>query len=181
MAMWRGLSILLIVVGSVALLLRTCTSTTAFGSPTKTTGCAIHDGLPDSACTPGATDPRVTQATIRTTICRRGYTASIRPPVTVTDPIKRERMVAYGLNAQSQRSLELDHLIPLELGGAPQDIANLWPEPSSGNANSHMKDAVEHYLNSEVCRGTMQLADAQRQIATDWLAVYRGRGLSPAP
>jgi hypothetical protein len=43
------------------------------------------------------------------------------------------------------------------------------------------KDAVEDFFNREVCRGTIQLVDAQRMIATDWLAVYRSRGLQPAP
>ncbi len=44
-----------------------------------------------------------------------------------------------------------------------------------------MKDAVEDYLYREVCRGTMVLAEAQRQIATDWLVVYRTRDLQSAP
>jgi hypothetical protein len=43
-----------------------------------------------------------------------------------------------------------------------------------------MKDAVESYLNGEVCGGRMQLADAQRQIASDWLSVYKNRRLTPA-
>jgi hypothetical protein len=72
-------------------------------------------------------------------------------------------------------------LCSLELGGAPQDLANLWPELWNGDANAHMKDAVEIFLNREVCRGAMPLAEAQRQIVTDWLAVYRSHGLSPAP
>jgi hypothetical protein len=123
----------------------------------------------------------VTQANIASTICRRGYTTTVRPPLGVTDPIKRERMAAYGLTgSRSQSTTVLDHLVPLQLGGAPQDVANLWPEPSTGSANSHMKDAVESYLNAEVCGGRMQLADAQHQIASDWLGVYKSRGLAPA-
>jgi len=73
------------------------------------------------------------------------------------------------------------HLISLELGGAPADVANLWPEPWNGDSSAHQKDAVENFLNCQVCRGTIQLVDAQRMIATDWLAVYRSRGLQPAP
>src|SRR5262245_34240655 len=124
--MWRGLAVLLMVVGSVALLMRTCTPASALGPPTKTTGCVSQNGLPDLACTPGAIDSRVTEANIRSTICRRGYTTTVRPPLTVTDLIKRERMAAYGLTGQAQKSFELDHLVPLELGGAPEDRANLW-------------------------------------------------------
>ena len=68
----------------------------------------------------------------------------------------------------------------LELGGVPQDVANLWPEPWNGDANAHMKDAVETSLNRQVCSGAMQLADAQRVIATDWLSVYKSNRLTPA-
>jgi hypothetical protein len=147
---------------------------------TKTTGCESQGGLPDPACTPGAIDPRVTQANISTTICMRGYTATVRPPTTYTDPLKQQEMAAYGLTGQPLSGEELDHLISLELGGAPRDVANLWPEPWNGADNAHMKDAVENFLNREVCRGTIQLVEAQREIATDWLAVYRSRGLRPA-
>jgi hypothetical protein len=89
-------------------------------------------------------------------------------------------MAAYGLEGQRLADFELDHLIPLELGGAPADVANLWPAPWTGDGSARQKDVVEHFLRREVCRGTMQLAEAQRQIATDWLAVYGSRGLTPA-
>jgi hypothetical protein len=75
----------------------------------------------------------------------------------------------------------LDHLISLELGGAPQDVASLWPEPCTGNTNAHMKDAVETHLKCEVCSGAVSLAEAQRMIATDWLTVVKSNGLQPAP
>lgn len=39
--------------------------------------------LPRHDLTPGAIDPRVTQSNIRSTICRRGYTATVRPPFRV--------------------------------------------------------------------------------------------------
>lgn len=90
-------------------------------------------------------------------------------------------MAAYGLRGQPLSQYELDHLIPLELGGAPADAANLWPQPRTGDASAAMKDAVEVFLNREVCRGVLPLTEAQRQIATDWLAVYRERGLRPTP
>jgi hypothetical protein len=48
---------------------------------------------------------------------------------------------------------------------APQDAANLWPEPTTGPATASMKDAAESYLNREVCDGRRQLADAQQQIS----------------
>jgi len=42
--------------------------------------------LPDPACTPGAVDPNVTDATLESTVCRRGgYTSTVRPPTSVTN------------------------------------------------------------------------------------------------
>ncbi len=148
---------------------------------TKTTGCVSQAGLPDPACTPGAIDIRVTMATTAATICTSGYTATVRPPVALTDRIKTEEMAAYGLQGQPPSGYELDHLISLELGGAPQDVANLWPQPWNGDTNAHQKDAVETHLKRQVCSGAVSLADAQRMIATDWLTVFRDQHLTPAP
>jgi hypothetical protein len=80
-------------------------------SRTKTTGCVSQGGLPDPACTPGAIDPRVTTTTTATTICTSGYTATVRPPVAVTDRIKREQMTAYSLEAQPLNDYELDQVL----------------------------------------------------------------------
>lgn len=133
-------------------------------------GCETHNGLPDPACTPGATDPRVTQANIDATICRTGYTKTVRPPVHVTSSIKRERMDAYGATGPMS-AYELDHLIPLEIGGAPADVANLWPEPLNGADGALDKDQVENSLHRRVCAHVLSLAAAQRAIATNWRAV----------
>jgi hypothetical protein len=113
------------------------------------------------------------------TVCTRGYTATVRPPAALTERIKREQMAAYGLTGQRLADYELDHLIPLELGGAPSDAANLWPQPWAGDHNAHEKDAVEDFLRQRVCRGSTALLDAQRQIATNWVAVYQQNGLKP--
>jgi hypothetical protein len=125
--------------------------------------------LPDRHCTPGRTDPRVTQADIGSTICRRGYTRTVRPPESVTEPEKLASMRAYG-DRGSPHDYEYDHLISLELGGAPNDAHNLWPEPG-GTPNP--KDRLENRLRRDVCRGRLSLRAAQRQIAGDWVAAYR--------
>jgi len=77
----------------------------------KTSDCISQGGLPDPACTPGAIDPRVTQANIASTICRSGYSKSVRPSSSVTDNIKREQMAAYGLQGVRLADDELDHLL----------------------------------------------------------------------
>ena len=137
--------------------------------------CQMHDGLPDPVCTPGAIDPRITQQNIARTICVPGYSQSVRPPLAVTRRLKRERMAAYGLTG-SPSAYELDHAIPLALGGCPDCLANLWPEPWSGPHNAHDKDRVENELHRLVCSGRMSLAEAQRRIAADWLHALNDQG-----
>jgi hypothetical protein len=122
--------------------------------------------LPDPNCTPGATSTAVTQANIQTTICRHGYTATVRPPASVTDPEKLASLAAYG-DTGPVHDYEYDHLVPLELGGAPNDPHNLWPEPGS---TPNPKDKLEDELGRLVCRGEVSLPFAQSLIAKDWVA-----------
>jgi hypothetical protein len=128
--------------------------------------------LPRRELKPGAIDPRVTQSNIRDTICRRGYTATVRQPFKYTNAMKHRLMRAYGVTG-SIHDYELDHLIPLELGGCPSCEANLWPEPRNVFPGANEKDEVETYPHDQVCSGAMPLAKAQREIAADWCAVYR--------
>lgn len=135
------------------------------GVATKTTGCVSVSGLPDHGCTPGATDPRVTQDNLFETICKKGYTATVRPPVSYTNKLKIDQIESYGYTDTNLQDYEEDHLISLELGGAPSDSANLWPE-YGGSPNA--KDKIENLCNQKVCDGLITLHDAQVQIASDW-------------
>ena len=110
----------------------------------------------------GAVDPHITQATIHNTICQRGYTARVRPPRKVTDAIKRRLM--NGLPGSLQ-DYELDHLIPLGLGGHPTSPNNLWLQNWPEAA---MKDRDELRLRREVCAGRMTLEQAQHEMVTTW-------------
>ena len=146
--------------------------------------CSARDGLPDASCTPGVADPRVTQANIATTICKPGYSTSVRPPTSVTSPIKAERMAAYGYS-DAPANYELDHLISLELGGHPSDVKNLWPEAyGRGEWDAARKDQVENKLHDLVCAGAIPLADAQRIESTDWKSAWTqfvGNGKTATP
>lgn len=129
------------------------------------TSCQFRDRgqLPDPACTPGAIDPAVTQANIHSTICRSGYTKTVRPPESQTEHAKfKVDYPAY--HVQHSAKSELDHLVSLELGGA-NDIANLWPELGK---QPNRKDTVENALHRAVCSGKITLAAAQHAIAADW-------------
>ena len=84
-------------------------------------------------------------------------------------------VVAFSVSRlpRSERT-ELDHLVPLELGGS-NDATNLWPEyPPTPNP----KDKVENTLNAAVCDGRVSLAAAQKAIAADWLTAEKKLGLS---
>ncbi len=134
--------------------------------------------MPDARCTPGALNPAVAQATIGSTICRRGWTSLVRPPESITEPEKRASMEAYGDDGRPS-AYEYDHLVPLELGGALNDPRNLWPEPDYASPAGYYlnpKDHLERALNRLVCDGRMRLAAAQHLIATDWVSAYRTLG-----
>jgi hypothetical protein len=113
----------------------------------------------DPVRTPGVLNPDVAQANIRATICKRGWTRTVRPPVDYTNALKLKQMRRYrelGLPSTYQE----DHLISLELGGHPTDPRNLWPEPYPRAAQV---DEIENELNAKVCSGALALADAQEQ------------------
>ena len=115
--------------------------------------------LADPMRTPGVLNPNVTQANIRSTICRDGWTATIRPPVSYTNALKRRQMRQYG-ETGSMSDYQEDHLISLELGGNPADPRNLWPEPYPRASDV---DQIENELNAEVCSGELTLAQAQQR------------------
>ncbi len=114
-------------------------------------------------------NPDVTQATIEETICVKGWTKTVRPPFEITNVIKSKKLRERGLTDADKSRFELDHVIPLALGGAPDDPRNLrlepWPE-------ADRKDGVEACLARAVCAGRMSLNEARRRIWKDW----RGAG-----
>jgi hypothetical protein len=127
------------------------------------------NSLPDSRCTPGALSPAVTQANLDATICRAGYSESVRPPESVTEREKRASLSSYG-DRRPLHDYEYDHLVSLELGGAPNDPRNLWPEPG---ASPNPKDSLEDRLHALVCDRRVTLAAAQAAIAGNWVTAYR--------
>jgi hypothetical protein len=130
--------------------------------------------LPNSTRTPGATNVDVTPASINSTICVKGWTATIRPPSTYTTGLKKQQLATgYTLNGDTTTGdYEEDHLISLELGGSPKSPLNLWPEPYSAPDGARVKDQLENKLREMVCAGTIQLATAQQAIAGNWWTAY---------
>lgn len=131
--------------------------------------------LPNPARTPGATNPAVTQATITSTICVTGWTATIRPSSSYTAALKQQQLThGYAYHGDlNPGDYEEDHLIPLELGGSPSAETNLWPEPEHATDGAYSKDKIENKLHALVCAGSLSLRVAQHAIASNWFTAYQ--------
>jgi hypothetical protein len=137
----------------------------AWGVRHKTSGCRINGKYPDKDCTPGDIFPNATAADV----CQSGYSRGVR---NVPQAEKDQVYAEYGIASHVSGEYEVDHFVSLELGGS-NDISNLWSEPANPQPGFHEKDKVENYLHDQVCNGAMTLQEAQREIATDWYAVYK--------
>jgi hypothetical protein len=136
-------------------------STTITTSTTTSTTTPVPELiLPDGTLTPGVLNPKVRQSTIKKTICKRGWTEMVRPPVGYTNALKLRQMVMYGETGLPS-DYEEDHFIPLELGGAPRSPKNLWPEPHS---QSRVSDPLETKLKRQVCKRMLSLKAARAAI-----------------
>jgi hypothetical protein len=141
-------------------------STVLLGPSTRNGGCR-RGPEPDRRCSPGAYYSGLTTAVICSSTFR---TATIRDvPESEKFAVERE----YGMTARAYgRTIEIDHIVALELGGS-NDIANLFPEPGSGQDNYHVKDRLENRAHEVVCAGQLGLHTAQAAMAADWEALYR--------
>ena len=93
----------------------------------------------------------------------------------VASQVPRQVFEAYGVDYRRAGDYELDFLITPELGGA-SDASNLWPQPyRSVTWNAYVKDELERHLRRLVCRGSVDLATAQQELAGDWIAAYKRR------
>lgn len=134
---------------------------------------ASASDLPDAARTPGAINHDVTQENIRSTICVKNYTKTIRPPANYTNRLKKEQIREYGYDDRNPRDYEEDHLVPLEVGGNPRDPHNLWPEPKKTEWGAEKKDHLENTLHRMVCNGDISLKDAQDAFMDNWIEAYK--------
>jgi hypothetical protein len=121
--------------------------------------------MPNARLTPGAAFGGVTVADV----CTPGWASRHRAVATTQ---YREVYAAYGIPyPEPSGTYELDHLIPLEIGGDNAN-ANLWPEPAAPTPGFHQKDQLENALHNLICAGSLSLLGAQRAIATNWYAAY---------
>jgi hypothetical protein len=114
----------------------------------------------------------ITQANIQDTICRKRFTKIIRPSVSYTNGVKFKLMRDAGIPEADADKYELDHIVPLVVGGHPRKLANLMLQPYEGALGARQKDRLELKLQNMVCNGEIDLATAQREIGSDWVSAY---------
>ena len=147
-----------------------CMLTTAHAAPI----------LPDPNLTPG--EARTTDDMIACLAHTGGEEDSVR---SVPKKLSNQVYKSYGLDGnhkgycgEAEKGCEIDHLIPLKLGGA-NTAANLWPQSYGGEQGAFLKDALEKTLIARVCRTNtlhpkkLPLAEAQKAISTNWLDAYQ--------
>lgn len=124
---------------------------------------AMTISTPDTALTPGAA-----LLLSRSAVCSQANVKNKPVPASV----QRLVFAEYGLAKAQPRGYEVDYLVTPALGGS-DDIRNLWPHSYSSLWNARVKDALEDRLRDMVCEGSLDLADAQREIAGNWIETYK--------
>lgn len=120
--------------------------------------------LPNPGLTPGAV-----LTTDVSRVCIQGYSRTVRH---TSGKLKARIYAEYGIDRHSGH-YEIDHLIPLGIGGA-DTAANLWPQSYDTSPwNAAVKDRLELKLHELVCHRELEIQEAQRAIARDWIDAYK--------
>jgi hypothetical protein len=123
--------------------------------------CTYRAGyFPDPVCTPGQGEQFSLEE-----LCVSGFSAGRRD---VSEKEKQQVYDDYGVLSRVSGEYEIDHLIPLSIGGT-NDISNLFPQPAIPRPGFKEKDVVENRIHKRVCEGNISLIDAQNGMATNWL------------
>jgi len=152
-------------------LIHTSTSgSAASGAASRIREDDVDRDLPNSNLTPG-----LASTEDENLVCQRGYAERVRPRGALWRRLKEEVFARYGIAYQDRDAIgangvrepeyQVDHLIPLEIGGSPTDLRNIWPQPTGPALR---KDRIENALHELVCSGKMSLKQAQDAIARDW-------------
>ena len=124
----------------------------------------VEVAVPNPRFTPGAT-----VLFSRGQVCSGSNTKNKLVP----SAVQRRVFDEYGIQAAEPSAYEVDYLITPALGGA-DDIHNLWPQSRKATVwNSLVKDQLEDRMRNLVCDGQLDLATAQRQIASNWIDAYK--------
>ena len=100
----------------------------------------------------------VVLTTNKATLCVSGYSATVRPPVSYTNKLKKQ----WTPMLHKPQEYELDHYIPIALGGSPTDPNNLWMQKWD---DAKKKDVQESLLHREMCQGIYTPEQVQATIS----------------
>lgn len=115
---------------------------------------AGEDMLPDPKLTPGK-------------IARKDKERS-----GVTEEMERHVFSRYHIPWRRRAEFKVDHLIPVELGGADV-VDNLWPQSLYARPYSvERKELLTRHLLARIAAGKMTLAQAQKEISEDWISCF---------
>jgi len=130
----------------------------------------------------GAVNPEVTQDNLDQTICAKGWAKQARPPSAWAASVKR-RLMREQHPGDDPHQYELDHKVPIEIGGCPNCETNVWLEPWRDPNHHHCefdtladaacKDRLENYVHRQICSGKMTLAQGQALFLGDWTKAYQ--------
>lgn len=114
-------------------------------------------------------NPDVTPDTLGQTICRPGYSDTVRPSTSYTNPIKFRLMEQSGITREDAKAWALDHRLAIGLGGHPRALDNLQLLTRTENSR---KSRIEAKMICYVCTGALPLHQAQAEVLEDWRAAY---------
>mgnify|MGYP002784834181 CR=1 FL=1 len=121
-----------------------------------------------SAQLPTIQTPGAKSGVSETEVCAPEFESSLKP---VSPWQVGQAMSRYG-RRMDDKSVKVDHLIPVMLGGT-HDPDNLWPQVLSGEWNVEKKDELESKLHGMVCSKAITLKSAQDAIKKDWVKAYK--------
>lgn len=115
---------------------------------------ALESLLPNPKLTPG----RIAQ--------------SVKDRGGVTVEMEQKVFARYRLPWSSRAAFKIDHLIPLELGGA-DTIDNLWPQSLRARPYGwERKELLTEVLLQRIARKQITLEQAREQISRDWIDAF---------
>ena len=97
----------------------------------------------------------------------------MRPSTSFTTGVKLKLLREAGLAPTAASAFELDHRVPLALGGHPRALVNLQLQAWEGSDNAKAKDRLEKRLQTLVCSGRVPLDEARADIYWDWQTAFR--------
>jgi hypothetical protein len=90
----------------------------------------------------------------------------------VTLAMEKKVFARYRLPWSRRAEFKIDHLIPVELGGA-DTVDNLWPQSLGAKPyGADRKELLTEMLLVRIRAGQMTLAQAQEEIRRDWIDTF---------